>query len=672
MSKGLAFLVFVLLCLSVSAAIPDSILLQINKQPPQKQNRYIYDVSRQHLFAKPELSKELLQLIAPDGSDTLDIYTDYHKALCFQFSGQLDSGVKYYVSAIKKIEDRDKVHLLMDGCLNNLGIIYEEKSLYAEAIDMYLKSLRIEEREGDSTGIAESYTNLGMAYYSIDEFDKAKPYFQMALKYFLADSNMRLTAYNYSNLGMIATALEDYKKALDYMLLARYYLNAVHDVHGDLMIKANLSKIFVHTNKIDSIRRLNEQILALYDTAKQMIARDIVVSNFAWLQMKSGQSESALKYYIKGYRLKQKMGVIKSQMYTAEKIKDLSIKLNKPELAEQYGEIYYRLRDSLWKAVHNSQIKNLKMSYDLEKKESKNQMLKNELLEKEIQLRDAYLITIIIIAALILLIFILAFIIVRLNLKRRAQRDIEVRNSVIRQTNKRLKELNATKDKFFSILAHDLRNPFNSILGYADLLGTDWDKTKDEDKKEYAALLKKSVQNTFQLLTNLLTWARSQSGKIECKPENIELAGVLYEVTAILDSMARQKSVLVHMDVDEHCSVFADEHMLRQILLNLLSNAIKFSYRGSEVEMDCSVVSPDMVSVTVSDKGVGICEEMQQKIFNIENKSHNRGTEGEEGTGLGLVLVREFSERMLGRISLQSEEGKGSAFILELPAAQNG
>lgn len=231
---------------------------------------------------------------------------------------------------------------------------------------------------------------------------------------------------------------------------------------------------------------------------------------------------------------------------------------------------------------------------------------------------------------------------------------------------KKIKELNHTKDKFFSIIAHDLRTPFAGIIGFVDLLIDDY-QSFDQDKiMEVVKLLKKSSGNAYKLLENLLEWAKAQTGKIEFNPQTVRLKSIVTDVVGIAAGSGEAKNISIHHEISEKIQIFADINMLQTILRNLIINAIKFTYRNGTVHV-FATENPKYIDISVVDNGVGMKPEKIMNLFSINEKTSTLGTEKEEGTGLGLVLCKEFVEKHGGKILVESEVEHGSRFTVSLP-----
>ncbi len=229
-----------------------------------------------------------------------------------------------------------------------------------------------------------------------------------------------------------------------------------------------------------------------------------------------------------------------------------------------------------------------------------------------------------------------------------------------------LRELNAQKDKFFSIIAHDLKNPFNAILGFSELLLEQINEKNYTGIDEYAKLIGQSSKRAFNLLINLLEWARSQTGKLIFTPERIDLKNLINENIALLKSNANQKAITINVDMPDAIIVFADKQMISVVLRNLISNAIKFTHKGGEINVSVKSSEKEIL-ISVIDNGIGIEPDRIKNLFHINKGSSTPGTNKEHGTGLGLILCKEFVEKHNGKIWAESKLGVGSVFQLTLP-----
>jgi two-component system sensor histidine kinase/response regulator len=250
--------------------------------------------------------------------------------------------------------------------------------------------------------------------------------------------------------------------------------------------------------------------------------------------------------------------------------------------------------------------------------------------------------------------------VIAVNIENKQQKDIfEVQNN-------ELKKLNIDKDRFISILGHDLKSPFNNILGLSEVLKEDIRKLDIDEIEDIAKNINKSAKITSNFLEDILMWARTQQGSIPFNPQNVSLSATCRNIIEILNPGAYAKNITIYDSSADHTTVYADADMLKTIILNLVSNAIKFTNSGGKITINAEQNSEN-VEISVSDNGTGISPENLSKLFDISQVLSTTGTAKETGTGLGLLLCKEFVVKHQGKIWVVSEEGKGSTFSFTLP-----
>ncbi len=238
----------------------------------------------------------------------------------------------------------------------------------------------------------------------------------------------------------------------------------------------------------------------------------------------------------------------------------------------------------------------------------------------------------------------------------------------LQEQNAQLQELNASKDKFFSIISHDLRAPFSTLIGLSEFISTNYHKYREEKFKRHIDILHSSAQRLYALLENLLTWARLQRGAMEYEPEEFDLDGVIQENITLFSPRADEKRIRLTKEAEEGLMAYADPRMIDTVLRNLLSNALKFTKAGDSIAIT-AVPQEQRIEARVTDTGAGITESGKDKLFRIDAHYSRTGTEGEQGTGLGLILCKELIEQNGGQIWVESEVGKGTTFTFTIPSA---
>ena len=234
-----------------------------------------------------------------------------------------------------------------------------------------------------------------------------------------------------------------------------------------------------------------------------------------------------------------------------------------------------------------------------------------------------------------------------------------------------LEKMNATKDQFFSIIAHDLKNPFNTIIGLSELLVYRYDKYSNEKVKEFIRQIHTHSSSAYNLLDNLLQWARSQTGRLEVSHQKLNIERLIEENVSLLKNKATQKEIEIELIPKRVPEVYADENMINTVLRNLLTNAIKFTPQKGRIQVQADDHDKSHIKISVKDNGMGIDKENIPKIFDLTSHFTTRGTNSEEGTGLGMVLCKDFVEKNHGTIWVESEKKKGSTFYFTLPKAQD-
>jgi two-component system sensor histidine kinase/response regulator len=245
--------------------------------------------------------------------------------------------------------------------------------------------------------------------------------------------------------------------------------------------------------------------------------------------------------------------------------------------------------------------------------------------------------------------------------------QIHQQSIVLRKQSKELHELIATKDKFFSIISHDLRGPMGGFMALTELMADDSTGLSPEEQKELTNELSKSARNIFNLLENLLEWSIMQQGNFSFKPTRIYLTDLVSECTKTLLDSIRKKDIHLSVDIPAEMQVYADLYMLQSVIRNIAANAIKFTCKGGMVAISADFTENKNLVIVVKDTGIGMNNEIKSNLFQLNKNTNRTGTEGEHSTGLGLILCKEFVEKHGGEIWVESEEGMGTSFYFTIP-----
>jgi len=248
--------------------------------------------------------------------------------------------------------------------------------------------------------------------------------------------------------------------------------------------------------------------------------------------------------------------------------------------------------------------------------------------------------------------------------------EFKLKELELQEKSDHLFQLNSSKDRFISILSHDLRAPFTSILGFSEILMNDQNLSEAE-KTEYLKYIHESSNNQLQLINYLLDWSRLQTGRIKVEPFRLNAQTLAYNCVSALTGNAIRKNVEIKVIINESLHIEADERLICQVITNLLSNAIKFSPENKKVEISADIFNDDKIEFIIKDEGVGIPEVNKEKIFKVDKMFSTEGTKGERGTGLGLSLVKEIVEKHNGNIWFYSTENTGSEFHFTVPSSKS-
>jgi signal transduction histidine kinase len=335
--------------------------------------------------------------------------------------------------------------------------------------------------------------------------------------------------------------------------------------------------------------------------------------------------------------------------------------------------IYASIKDSSMSQEGMMQIKEMELKFNARSLQQEIELLrKDNVIQNLRQTRLKYGI---ISLGIVILALILAFVMYyqRNHIKKEILELSEIQNRLnekhskqLMESEARLKELNSTKDKFFSIIGHDLRNPLNALLGFSELISANSRDSSTEDLMKYSRIINEAAKNIHMLIENLLEWSRSQSGNIEYNPQETVLFPIITEITNIFEMQADKKGISLETRIKDGTIIYADRNLLSTILRNLINNAVKFTPKNGLVTISGEQTGGG-VTISVTDTGVGMTEDQLSSLFSLVHQPSRPGTEEETGTGLGLILCKEFVDKHGGKIWAESEPKKGSTFTLTLP-----
>ncbi len=517
--------------------------------------------------------------------------------------------------------------------LNNIGLFYRELRQYDSAEIYLISALDAKERYGDTDLIYSTLGNLGLIYRDMGDHEKSLRYFFRQLEIQQEKNNPRNLAVVHRHTGEVFFMQDRHSESLSHLMMSLDYAHVIAD-----------------TSLI---------ALAQYHVARSLLELD--------------RAEDALE-------------MINNSMELARNIPSLTLISNNYHLLYQYSKAkndhqtaweklvkHSNFKDSARTTMSTTRIQQLEAIFETEKKFSMIELLRreNEIQELNLNRQNTFqIILALLLAALVTFMVMIAFryrtILKTSRLLKTRAGELEEINEKLRISTITLEQLNATKNRFFSIIAHDLKNPFNALLGFSDIMVSDFNRLEGEELREYIRLIHQSSQNLYKLLENLLKWSAAQTGVMHFIPERFDLVSQIHSEISFFRISAHKKKIMIFADLPDEMFISSDKLLLSSVIRNLIDNAIKFTRENGRIDISLNVTGNEVI-VRIDDTGIGIPHEMQQRLFRIDGETSRRGTINEQGGGLGLILCKELIDKAGGKLGFESEPGAGSSFWFSLP-----
>jgi signal transduction histidine kinase len=477
------------------------------------------------------------------------------------------------------------------------------------------------------------FNNIAANYINLDSLDQAMKFLGKSLQIYIGLDDKKGQAACYLNMGIVSDKNKEYSKAKNYYLSALKINEALFDKYRITTCLANLSISYLNLKDYGAVIESSERGLKIAKEINVFDAQRVFYKSLATTYDSLGNYKKAYEYY----------------------------------------RFFKQVDDSLASAENRKQVLELEARYNTEKKGIEISNLTKDINLQSIKLennRNLLIFSIVIIfLVLILLLVFYRLYTLKLNSSRllaQKNEELEKMNQTLSDSEATLKELNATKDKFFTIIAHDIKNPLSAYRSITKMLANSFYELSEQQKLEYIRGINRSSENLFELFQNLLQWSTSQSGTMQFKPQEIDLGILAFKAVTLLQEGAAKKNIQIALNVKTDTYAYGDINMVSTVLTNLLSNAIKYSNDGGSVKITASDTGK-FIQIAVSDNGIGITREDIEKLFRVEIDHKTIGDSEEKGTGIGLILCKEFVSRNGGEIGVESEFGKGSTFHFTLP-----
>ena len=618
------------------------------------------------------------------------------------YAGYPDSALPYARKAYS-ITRQGKTGKYAFSAINTLGNVFDENLISDSTLFYYNLALDFALKDGNQFNMAAAYNNLGLVYSDAGDVQKAYEYYLKAAKMFEATNNLKSKAITLNNIATINQRNNEYEKSIEYLMQAIDLNSEMGEFYHLSMNYSNLGIAYKELKLYDSA-------LICYQKSQELNEKHGFDSDYARHYYNLGnlyyEKDDLVNARInldRSTEISEKQGVKLGVLFNNMRLFDIDIKenrfaqarkrlriiedvinetnrvsyideliLRKSTYYEKVGDFrtalevfkdYHDHLDSIRELDYKKNVAELQEKYESEKKSRENQTLRDEVLLQEKTIQYQYLL-VILFAVVLVFVIVIAIILFNSRTKlTRANKELTSLNKKVNVQKTNLVEANATKDKMFSIIAHDLRSPFNTLLGFLELLVSEYDDLDDKEKKSLLNTLNLQSKKTYGLLENLLQWSMMQRGLVKLYIDNYNLHQIVKHQISDLSQRAEAKNVELVNLVDSSMEIEADEVMIKTILRNLINNSIKFSNAGKQIKI-WAEKKTNSFELCVEDKGIGMTQEYANKLFTKQIPDSTPGTGNERGSGLGLRIVKDFVDMMNGEIRVETRPGEGATFCV--------
>jgi signal transduction histidine kinase len=641
-----------------------------------------------------------------EANDHLDFFnTIKQKGNLFLYQSDFAQALNHYQTALDYYR-RNDMTVGISRCLNNMGIIYKNRGDYVAALTVYEESIIYLDSIKNAWDISQTYINMGNVFVYLGGYERALEYFYRALEIAERINSQRSISICLLNSGVVQNKIGHYDQALNlYQRSLRVsrslndpvqvsnclinigtnyaemgepqkgldYVQQGLDMKIELGDDRTISNCYIHLADIHSMMGEKEQAIELFNRAipqkellddpDGLIRCYLGLGSIALEQHRYGEAERmtekaqelayeihAMEYITEGYRVKREIAVNRGDYRSAY----------------QFAMQYEAYTDSLMDEATSKAAMEMEFRTRSKMLQQENENLRIQSNLDQLLVRKRTMVYYSILAVATVLLLGLIFVLYFMRRHRNTSLKLEEKNLVITRQNLKLDQLNKTKDRMMSIIAHDLRGTIGNQLTAVEVLNRiEGDTSVEIDRKRLLGNLKNSASYSLELLENLLHWSRLEEGESNYHPEEVKLNTLISNCLSLYSENAKSKDIELITEIKDTYICYADRIMMETIYRNLISNAIKFSNPGGKITIGLSQID-GMTHFRVSDQGVGMTEEEVQKVL-LNGGITRRGTANEKGAGMGLTLVQEFTHLHNGTLTITSEPNAGSTFEVIIP-----
>ncbi len=598
----------------------------------------------------------------------------------YNFNNYPEAKKYYSEAAVRFKKAQDWLHLA--SAFNNISIIYQLRGEFPSALRYSHRSLEIAERLHSWDDISDALNNIGAIHMYSQNYQLSLDALKRALTICLKHKDWSRTGITYNTIGIVYNKIGRTDLGLKYFTAAHDIYKANGDWFKTAFIANNIGSVFIHRNEPQLASPYEEESYRLFKKASYYNGISNSLVNLMDINYRQGNYVIGDKQAAECLTITQKKGLREIRFSALDIYRKSLEKRGNYKKAYLIYQNYIALKDSMFDEEKTRQITDIQTRYETKQKIREISDLKKENKIKQLEVKQRNLQLNLLVLLSLLFIALVVFFHNRYIAKQKMNRLLEAKNQhiitqniqmhkmneVLQISEKKLKETNSTKDKFFSIIAHDLKNPFHTILGFAGLIENQKNKLNREDLLSFSHSIYNSATKVYRLLDNLLNWARSQSGNLKFQPGLLDPGDASEASISILEPLAIEKHITIQNKVCKGEKITSDTNMIDTVLRNLINNAIKFTHPEGIIIVS-GQLHGDYYTFSIEDNGVGIKKESLDQLFQISSGYKTQGTQEEEGSGLGLLVCYEFVKNMAGTIQVKSIEGQGSCFSFTIPVS---